>query len=129
MTEPLTKILHVEDEMDIQEIVKLALETIGGFTVATCSSGQEALEKAAAFNPDLFLLDVMMPGMDGPETLIALRKEPMFGSTPVIFMTAKVMEDEILRFKEIGALDVISKPFDPMTLADQIRAVWDTHQN
>ncbi|MBT4041845.1 MAG: response regulator [Rhodospirillales bacterium] len=125
MAGTLSKILHVEDEQDIQEIVKLALETIGGFSVETCSSGHEALEKVSLFQPDLFLLDVMMPGMDGPETLSALREEAGFADTPVIFMTAKVMEDEVIRFKEIGALDVISKPFDPMSLGEKIKAIWD----
>ena len=101
MAAALNKILHVEDELDIQEIVKLALEVIAGFSVETCSFGREALGKAAQFQPDLFLLDVMMPGMDGPETLRALREEAMFVDTPVIFMTAKVMEDEVSRFKDI----------------------------
>jgi two-component system, OmpR family, response regulator len=125
MTASLTKILHVEDEPDIQEVAKLALEAVGGFTVETCSSGQEALEKASIFMPDLILLDVMMPGMDGPETMRALRELPGFDTTPVVFMTAKVMGAEVQRFKEMGALDVISKPFDPMTLTDDIKRIWD----
>ncbi len=129
MNATLDKILHVEDEQDIQEIVRLALESIGGFTLETCTSGQEAIVKAPEFGPDLFLLDVMMPGMDGPETLLALRENPLFATTPAIFMTAKVMDGEVRRFKEIGALDVISKPFDPMSLANQIRAVWSQHND
>ena len=126
MTHPaLTKILCVEDEPDIQAIAKLALETVGGFTIETCSSGREALLKAPEFGPDLILLDVMMPGMDGPETLQALRALPGFETTPVIFMTAKAMASEIQKYKELGALDVIPKPFDPMTLSDQIKAIWN----
>jgi two-component system, OmpR family, response regulator len=121
----LDKILHVEDEVDIQEIAKMALEAVGGLNVRTCSDGEEALSAAPEFEPDLFLLDVMMPGMDGPETFQALQKLPGFENTPAIFMTAKVMEAEVARFKEIGALGVIAKPFDPMTLSDQIRALWD----
>jgi two-component system, OmpR family, response regulator len=121
----LDKILHVEDEVDIQEIAKMALEAVGGLNVRTCSDGEEALLVAPEFQPDLFLLDVMMPGMDGPETFQALQKLSGFENTPVIFMTAKVMEAEVARFKEIGALGVIAKPFDPMTLSDQIKALWD----
>ncbi len=126
MTETLSKILHVEDEADIQEIAKLALETVGGFVVEPCSSGQEAVEKAQAFAPDLILLDVMMPGMDGPASLAALRRLSGLETTPVIFMTAKVMESEVERFKGLGALDVIPKPFDPMTLADEIKRIWES---
>ncbi|MBT4935055.1 MAG: response regulator [Rhodospirillaceae bacterium] len=125
MSAALDKILHVEDEVDIQEIAKMALEAVGGLNVRTCSDGEEALLVAPEFQPDLFLLDVMMPGMDGPETFQALQKLSGFENTPVIFMTAKVMEAEVARFKEIGALGVIAKPFDPMTLSDQIKALWD----
>jgi len=125
LSEALNKILHVEDEVDIQEVAKMALEVIGGLTVRTCSDGNEALAAAPDFNPDLFLLDVMMPGMDGPATLQALQKLPGFENTPAIFMTAKVMEAEVARFKELGALGVIAKPFDPMTLSDQIKSLWD----
>ena len=127
MTTPLSRILHVEDEADIREVAKLALEMVGGFTVESCASGKDALEKAPTFEPDLILLDVMMPGMDGPETLQALRRLPGLDTTPVVFMTAKIMEAEVRRFKEMGALDVIAKPFDPMTLADEIRRMWDAH--
>lgn len=121
----LDKILHVEDEVDIQDVARMAMEAVGGLTVRTCSSGEEALSAAAEFQPDLFLLDVMMPGMDGPETFQALRELPGFQETPAIFMTAKVMDSEVARFKELGALGVIPKPFDPMTLADQIKAMWE----
>lgn len=125
MSTELNKILHVEDEEDIQEVAKMALEAIGGLTVRSCSNGEDALSVAPEFNPDLFLLDVMMPGMDGPETFQALQKLPGFEDIPVIFMTAKVMEAEVARFKELGALGVIAKPFDAMTLADEIKALWE----
>jgi len=124
MTQELKKILYVEDEVDIQKVVKMALEVIGGFEVMVCGSGSEALEKAPDFAPDLCLLDVMMPGMDGPATLEALRKTESFANTPFAFLTAKVQGDEIARFKALGAIDVIIKPFDPMTLPDQVREVW-----
>lgn len=123
----LNRILMVEDEADIQEVAQLALEAVGGFTVCICSSGPEALEQAPLFGPDLILLDVMMSGMDGPSTLLALRQMPQFASTPVIFMTAKVQSHEVARYKEMGALDVISKPFDPMTLSDTIVEIWTRH--
>ena len=120
----LNKIMHVEDEPDIREVARLALEAVGGFTVESCPSGEEAVAKAPGFKPDLILLDVMMPGMDGPTTFARLRQVPGLEKTPVIFMTAKAMSQEIERFKELGALDVITKPFDPMGLADQVRAIW-----
>jgi CheY-like chemotaxis protein len=120
----LQRILMVEDETDIQEVAKLALEAVGGFTVEICSSGNEALERAPQFNPDLILLDVMMSGMDGPTTLIHLREIPALAQTPVIFMTAKVQPQEVARYQALGALDVISKPFDPMMLSEQVTAIW-----
>jgi len=120
----LERILYVEDEPDIQAVARLALEAIGGFQVLVCSSGVEALEKAAAFKPDLLLLDVMLPDMDGPSTLQALRSLPALGATPAMFMTAKVQPAEIAHFKSLGAIDVIAKPFDPMQLSGQIRDIW-----
>ena len=119
------RILYVEDEQDIQEITKLALEELGGFTVEVCNSGKEAIEKAPEYHPDLILLDVMMPEMDGPSTLAALRDLPSTAQTPVIFMTAKTQSYEIDRFKALGAIDVIKKPFDPMALVDQLRTAYE----
>lgn len=124
MTETLERILYVEDEPDIMEIAKLALVDIGGFDVKACPSGEVALEVASTFKPDLILLDVMMPGMDGPSTLQALRAESVCAKTPVIFMTAKVQADEVKALLELGAIDVIPKPFDPMSLAEQVRQIW-----
>ena len=120
----LDKILYVEDEPDIRTVAQLALEAIGGFTLAIFSNGEAAVVAAAEFKPDLLLLDVMMPGMDGPTTLATLRNNPLLQNTPVIFMTAKVQPAEIKRFRELGALDVIAKPFDPMTLAEQVKQIW-----
>jgi len=124
----LNNILHVEDDEDIRSIALMALQTIGGFNVVQCSSGQDAVKKVQEFTPDLFLLDVMMPGMSGIETQEALRKMPRFADTPVIFMTAKAHREEIDAFKGSGAIDVITKPFDPVTLSDQVRAAWDKHK-
>jgi two-component system OmpR family response regulator len=120
----LQRILYIEDEADIRTVALLALEVVGGFTVKACASGQEALAEAEAFAPDLILSDVMMPEMDGPTTIKALRSLSSLTQTPVIFMTAKVQTDEIEHFKSLGVKDVIAKPFDPMTLADQIRRIW-----
>lgn len=123
----LQKIMYVEDEPDIQAVAKLALETVGGFTVKICSSGKEALEEVHGFGPDLVLLDVMMPDMDGPSTLKELQADDSLKGLPVIFMTAKVQPQEIAQYREMGALDVIPKPFDPMNLANSIREAWSRH--
>ena len=122
--EEMQRILYVEDEPDIQAVAKLALEQVGQFTLEVCSSGQEALDKAAAFSPQLMLLDVMMPEMDGPTTLIKLRDISGLEETPAIFMTARVQPHEIQEYIDMGAVDVIAKPFDPMTLSNQIREIW-----
>ena len=121
---PLNRILMIEDDLDIQAVARLVLETLGGFTVEVCSRGQEALETAPVFRPDMILLDVMMPGMDGPTTLMHLRALPDMEKVPVVFMTAKVMPDEIDHYKTLGALDVIRKPFDPMTLSATLNTIW-----
>jgi two-component system OmpR family response regulator len=124
----LEKILHVDDDGDIQEVARLTLEAIGGFTVETCSSGQEALDRAPGFAPDLILLDVMMPRMDGPTTYSKLRAQPAMAKVPVIFMTAKVQSHETQQYLDLGAVGVITKPFDPMALSDQIRSIWAATQ-
>ncbi len=125
----LEKLLYVEDDPDIREIATLALHDIGGFDVCVCESGAQALSAIDEFAPQLLILDVMMPEMDGPDTLMALRQQG--SATPdmaVMFMTAKVQPDEVERYRALGAMDVIAKPFDPMTLADDIRAIWQRHR-
>jgi len=119
----LRRILFVEDDPDIQVVATMALESLGGFTVLACGSGGEALSRFDEFAPELVLLDVMMPGMDGPATLAALRRLPS-GGVPVVFMTARVQTHEIANYREMGAVDVIAKPFDPMTLAATVQAIW-----
>ncbi|BFM20013.1 response regulator [Gilvimarinus japonicus] len=121
---PLTTILYVEDEPDIRAIAELALQAIGGFSLTSCASGKEALSAARAGVPDLIVLDVMMPEMDGPETLRKLREIPSMVDVPAIFMTAKVQPDEIAEYRALGALDVIPKPFDPLSLAQRINDIW-----
>ncbi|KTC78457.1 response regulator [Legionella cincinnatiensis] len=124
MPKELKKILYAEDEEDIRAIAQIALEDIGDFTVKYCSNGKEVIDAAKEFIPDLLLLDVMMPEQDGPTTLFELRKNPEFMEIPAIFMTAKIQSDEIAEYKSIGAIDVIKKPFDPLTLAMSINDAW-----
>ncbi|WP_372964248.1 response regulator [Marinobacter sp.] len=122
-----SRILCVEDDPDIRAIAELALQDVGGFTAVLCGSGKEAIRVAPDFKPDLILLDVMMPEMDGPKTLQELRKLEAIGSTPVIFMTARIQRSEIEEYLALGAIGVIPKPFDPMTLADDIRRLFNEH--
>ena len=124
----LERILHIEDADDIRKIVEIILVRMGNYRILQCPSGQEAEEKAAAFAPDLILLDVMMPGQDGPETLKNLRAQDALKDTPVVFMTAKVQSAEIEMLKGLGAIDVLAKPFEPSTLCSQIEAIWKAHQ-
>jgi CheY-like chemotaxis protein len=116
------RILHVDDDPDIREIVDLSLGLDPSFEVRSCSSGGEAVAAAADWSPNLILLDVMMPGMDGPTTLTELRKRPQTAEIPVIFMTARAQTREVEHFIELGAQGVICKPFDPMTLASQVQS-------
>ncbi|MEA2695655.1 MAG: hypothetical protein QOJ16_5042 [Acidobacteriota bacterium] len=126
----LRRILLVEDDPDIRQVARLALEALGGFTVLPCGSGPEALAvlshatDADGFAPDLVLLDVMMPGMDGPQTLQALRRLPGAERLPAVFMTARVQAEEVAGYKAMGAADVIAKPFDPMRLAEMVLGIW-----
>ncbi|MDP3515528.1 MAG: response regulator [Pseudohongiella sp.] len=120
----LVRVMYVEDEPDIRAVAKLALEVVGGLTVELCEQGDRAVAQAENFGPQMILLDVMMPGMDGPSTLKALRERPLLQNIPVAFMTAKVQPHEIEHFKSLGAVGVIAKPFDPMTLSQQVRDLW-----
>ena len=120
MTDTL-KILYVDDEDDIREIAIMALELDPEIAVKVCQSGTDALTVAPEWLPDLILLDVMMPGMDGPETLERLRLDQQTASIPVVFATARTQPEDLKRFMSLGAAGVISKPFDPMTLAEQAR--------
>jgi two-component system, OmpR family, response regulator len=123
----LTTILYAEDESDIRDIAQIALEDVGGFTVRYCHNGCAVLEAAKELLPDLLLLDVMMPEMDGPTTLRELRKIPEFLTVPAIFMTAKIQTNEIEEYKLLGVIEVIPKPFDPMSLADTIKKAWNKY--
>ena len=125
MTSDLQRVLCIEDDPDIQRVTRIALENVGGLTVKMCASGEDALRDAEAFAPQMILLDVMMPGMDGPSTLKALRARAALANVPVAFMTAKVQPKELAELKSLGACDVIAKPFDPMALAGRVRSIWE----
>ena len=120
----LQKILCVDDAADIRAVLQIALEMIGGFEIYLCASGQEAIAKAPEIHPDLILLDVLMPEMSGPETLNALRNMAHLASTPVIFMTGQHQLNEIVHLNQLGAIGVITKPFQPTELASQIKTLW-----
>ena len=124
----LRKILLVEDDPDIQDVTTVLLGHVENFDVRACGTAAEALETAKSFDPDLILLDVMMPGLDGQGAYAAFRQMPATKSTPVIFMTARVQPREITEYRELGSLGVIPKPFDPDTLARTIQGMWDRHQ-
>lgn len=115
------RVLFVDDEPDLREVVELSLATVGGFDVQVAASGAQALKMAAEQRPDVILLDVMMPGMDGPSTLARLQAEPELASVPVIFLTAKLQGGEQERLVGLGARGVIAKPFDPLLLPEQVR--------
>lgn len=125
MTPVLERILYVEDEEMLRTVTNLALTRIGKFTVALCDSGTKAVAMAHEFQPQLIMLDVMMPVMDGPATLRALQDDPRTTDIPVIFITAKVQPREVEAFRALGVIDVIAKPFEPMGLAGQVRAIWE----
>ncbi len=129
MPQSLNKILYADDDRDLLEVVVLTLETIGGFTVETCESGVGIVKRARAFDPDLIILDVMMPEVDGPDALLELRMEPEFENIPIVFITAKLLSEELDELKAKGVRDVIIKPFDPQGLVKQIHRLWEDQQN
>lgn len=125
----LTRILYVDDDADIRTVACLALEQLGAFTVKPCASGEDALACATDFAPDLVVLDVMMPAMDGRRTLRRMRELPATRSTPVVFMTARTGAEDLACYRELGAAGVILKPFDPMTLCAEVRKIWAAYHD
>jgi CheY-like chemotaxis protein len=117
------KILIIDDEQDVRRIASLSLRHVGGFDVLEAAGGAEGVEKAASERPDAILLDVMMPGLDGAATLKILKEEEKTRTIPVIFVTARALTEEIQRFQSLGARGVITKPFNGMTLPDEVRAI------
>ncbi len=122
--EPLQKILYVEDDEDIAELIQLTLKKIGRLDVRHCLSGQEALDTFSDYRPQLVLMDVMMPNMDGPETFDKLKQRPEAKDTPVVFMTAKAQIHEQSKYKQMGAAGVIVKPCDPLSLCKRLNQYW-----
>jgi CheY-like chemotaxis protein len=116
------RVLIIDDEDDIREVAALSLETVAGWEVITANSGAQGLARAAEFHPDAVLLDVMMPGMDGPTTFRELRANPATAKIPVLLLTAKVQSSDQRRFADLGVDAILFKPFDPLTLAAQIAA-------
>jgi CheY-like chemotaxis protein len=114
------RILIIDDEEDIRDVAALSLETVAGWEVVVASSGAQGLARAIEHQPDVILLDVMMPGMDGPTTFRELRRNPATARIPVLLLTAKVQSSDQRRFADLGVDAVLFKPFDPLTLSTQI---------
>jgi CheY-like chemotaxis protein len=121
----LSSILYVEDDLHVRTTAKLVLEVIGKYCVRECRSGHEALVAAQDFQPDLILLDVMMPELDGLATLTLLRSMPHLADTPALFVTGQTAPDDIARYMAAGAIGVIAKPLVPLRLAGQVHAMWE----
>lgn len=123
----LEKILHVEDDESIRIIVEMALVDLSGYTLCACESGAEAIAQAEQFAPDLILLDAMMPGMDGLQTLVKLREKDKCRQTPVVFMTARIQQAEKQQYFDAGAAAVIEKPFEATQLGDELAAIYQRY--
>lgn len=123
------KVLLVDDDPRIRKIAQISLEGVGGWKVSLVASGFEAIEAATKEKPDVILLDVMMPEMDGPTTLAKIRENKEIAEVPVIFFTAKVQKQELDSYLALGAAGIISKPFDPMKLPAEIQEIVDRHKS
>jgi CheY-like chemotaxis protein len=121
----LQKILLADDEPDIVEIARIALETLGGYEVLACGSGSEVLELVRDFRPDLVVIDVLMPDLGGVEVVDRIRGLQGFETLPFVFLTGLVFEPDLKKLWEAGPVEIITKPFDPMTLAERIERVWE----
>jgi two-component system, OmpR family, response regulator len=129
MPSELQHILCVDDEDDILEVTSLCLESIGGFRVTCCGSGADIVSVVERERPDMVLLDVMMPHMDGPSTLRLLQEASASPHVPVVFMTARVQPAEVGEYLELGAVGVVAKPFDPMLISAQVVEIWRKYQS
>lgn len=125
-TKPLERVCYVEDDEDIQRIVRMSLERVGKMTVEIIGDPMVAVDAIIGFKPDLVMLDWMMPGMDGPTLFRKLKEDPQTRDLPVVFITAKATPAELEELRSLGALGAISKPFAPKDLPDQLRALWNT---
>ena len=123
--QPLNRVCYVEDDEDIQKIVRMSLERIGKMQVEVVSDPMVAIDAIKAFKPELVMLDWMMPGMDGPTLYRKMKETPEVRDLPVVFITAKASQKELDELRALGAAGTISKPFAPRDLADQLRAIWN----
>ncbi len=121
---PLERICYVEDDEHAQLIVRMSLEKLGKMIVEIVSDPNRAIEAMTRFNPDLVMLDWMMPGMDGPALFRKMKQEPQLAALPIVFITAKTMPHELEELIALVATATISKPFSPKDLPDQLRAIW-----
>ena len=126
MNKPLKKILCIDDEEDILQIAQMSLETVGGYEVTAENNARDGINFALQDKPDLILIDVMMPEMDGPSALKIIKDQDEISDIPVIFMTARVQPDEVSEYLNLGACGVVAKPFDPMSLPAEIEKIWRT---
>ena len=125
MTKTLRSVLYVEDDVHVRTTAKLVLEVIGNIVVRDCGSGRDALLVARDFTPDLIVLDVMMPEIDGVGILAMLRRMPHLADVPALFVTGLTAPDDMQRYADAGAIGVIPKPLVPLRLAGQLHAMWD----
>ncbi|MBT6093572.1 MAG: response regulator [Rhodospirillaceae bacterium] len=126
MSGQLKRILCVEDEPDVQPVLRLALQRVGQFEVLICGSGEEALVDGPAFAPDLLVFDVVMPGLDGPATLAKARSIPELANVPAVFVTGKTKPEDIAHYHTMGVIGVIPKPFDIKGLSAELQRIWDS---
>ena len=122
---PLSKIILIDDDPDILLIAKYSLENMQGVSIKYCDSGQEGIKEALDFEPDLILVDVMMPNMDGIAFIEAMRLIPILAKIPVAFLTAKIQKEDLDQYNAIGIKEVITKPFDPIKLPEEIQKLWE----
>lgn len=127
MAAALSRIMYVDDDPDLRAIAEISLRDLSGFTVELCSGGEEALQKAASFQPQLILLDVMMPGMDGIEAFRRFGDLSATAEIPIVFVTAKVQSHEVQAYYALGAAGVVPKPFDPLMLGEQACRFWSQY--
>ncbi len=127
----LKKIIYIDDQVDILLMAEYALTEIGKYDVLMCESGMEAFEKIGEFKPDLILIDLMMPELNGPETISQIRKMASFKNTPAIFITAKIVPPEIaeLMSHDAAVVGLVHKPFDYKELSEIIQSLWNSHRN
>ena len=121
---PLNRICYVEDDEDIQRIVRMSLERVGKMTVQVVSDPTAAIDAMSTFKPDLVMLDWMMPVLDGPALFRKMKENPVTSTLPVVFITAKAAQRDLDELLKLGAVGTISKPFSPKDLPDQLRAIW-----